>query len=66
MILTGITTGLSVLFDWIPIAGMVVLIPAFLIRRHRYRQEKRRLEAVIASYQAASGQDEKKQEKANG
>lgn len=58
----GITTGLSVLLDWIPAIGILVLIPAFLIRRRRYRQEQRRLEAVIASYEAAEGQEQKPEE----
>ncbi|MBR0397546.1 MAG: hypothetical protein IJI10_04665 [Eubacterium sp.] len=62
----GITAGLSVLLDWIPAVGMIVLIPSFLIRRHRYRQEQQRLETVIASYEAACGQEQEKQEETDG
>ena len=62
----GIMTGVSVLLDWIPAVGMIVLIPSFLIRRHRYRQEQQRLEAVIASYEAAGVQEQEKQEENDG
>lgn len=53
MMNAGFSAGFSVLLDWIPIVGIVIMIPVFLVRRHRYRTEKHRLEQIIASYEAA-------------
>ncbi len=52
MMNAGFSAGFSVLLDWIPIVGIVIMIPVFLVRRHRYRAEKHRLEQIIESYEA--------------
>ena len=62
MITASISAGLSVLLTWIPTAGMIVLIPAFLIRRHRYRVEQQRLEQIINAYESVLGDQAHKEE----
>ncbi|MBR2189112.1 MAG: hypothetical protein IJ860_06875 [Eubacterium sp.] len=44
------SAGISLLLDWIPAAGLILLACAFLVGRHRRRAEELRLREKIDAY----------------